>query len=139
VLQDRLGDNATVLTDPGVYVMSWNIVVTSEFARENQKKVERFLRAVSRANDFIRKRPVEARAILTKHMGLESTLYEKEWQDYRFTLELEQTLILNLEDQARWMVSGDITNARSVPDFLDFVHTDSLRLVVPDAIRIAGK
>jgi NitT/TauT family transport system substrate-binding protein len=139
VLLDRLGDNATVLTDPGFYVMSWNIVVTPEFARDNQKKVERFLRAVSRANDFIRKRPVEARAILTKHMGLESTLYEKEWQDYRFTLALEQGLILDLEDQARWMANGGITNAGSVPNFLDFIYAGSLRLVLPEAVRIAGK
>jgi NitT/TauT family transport system substrate-binding protein len=138
VLRDRLGSNALVLDDPSIYTMTWNLVTTPPFIRNSPGRIEKFLRAIVRANRFIAEEPAAARTISSKHIGPESHL-DGEWQDYAFTAELNQSLLLNLEDEARWMIERDAGGDRSVPNFLNFIDTDALKTIRPQAVRIAGK
>jgi NitT/TauT family transport system substrate-binding protein len=119
--------------------MTWNAAVRRELAEKNPEGVRKFLRAILRADSFIREHPGEARAITVNAMGAYSALYEKEWQDFSFSAGLDQGLILNLEDQARWMIKREAGVARRTPNFLEFVHADGLKAVRPEAVRIAGK
>jgi len=138
-LQDKLGGNAVVMEGPGIYTMTWNAVATKEFIEKRPETVKRFLNAILRANSFIKDHPAEARAISVRHIGTDSPLYEKEWKNYDFTAELDQSLILNLEDQARWMVSTDSDSARKIHDFTGHVYTDGLKAIRPGAVRVVGK
>ena len=38
-----------------------------------------------------------------------------------------------MEDQARWMIENGSTPAKSVPDFLDYIHEYGLEGVKPSA------
>jgi NitT/TauT family transport system substrate-binding protein len=64
---------------------------------------------------------------------------EAVWSQYSFSLSLDQTLVVVLEDEARWIISNGLTDERSVPNFLNSIYADGLRTVKPDALRIAGK
>lgn len=140
VLLEKLGTNAIVLTDPALYQQTFNIVTAQDFARKNGESLERFLRGVQRANNFIRTRPNEALAIMSKYIGIDSTIYRKEWSDYSFTTLLHQGLLLNLEDQARWMIEqDDATTSRSTPNILGFIDANPLKRVEPQAVGIIGK
>ncbi len=138
VLRDKLGSNALVLDDPGIYTMTWNVSVAQDFARENPDCITKFLRAILRANDFIRQNSEAARAISEQYFDAKSPLYQKEWPDYRFTAALDQSLVLNLEEQARWMINSG-GGAQTMPNFLDYIYADGLREVRPQAVQIAGK
>jgi NitT/TauT family transport system substrate-binding protein len=61
------------------------------------------------------------------------------WALYDFNIVLDQSLILNLEDQARWMMKQEVGDTTTAPNFLDFMYTDGLKKVQPNAVRIAGK
>jgi ABC-type nitrate/sulfonate/bicarbonate transport system substrate-binding protein len=138
VLRDRLGSNAVILDQPNIYIMTWNITVTQQFAKNSPERIKKFLRSIVRSNRFIREHPGEARKISVKHIGTDNPLYEREWPDYDFAAKLGQSLILNLEDQARWMINEEIGSARRPPDFLDYIYTDALEAVQPGAVTIAG-
>jgi hypothetical protein len=43
---------------------------------------------------------------------------------------LDQTLLMTLEDEARWMIS-ESGAAREVPDFLQFIDATALRQIRP--------
>jgi NitT/TauT family transport system substrate-binding protein len=139
VLLERLGSNALVLDQPNIYIMTWNIAVTQRFAKNSPERIKKFLRAIVRANRFIKEHPDEARTISAKHIGTDSPLYEREWSDYDFAAKLGQSLILNLEDQARWMINEEVGSDRKFPDFMDFIYTDILKAVRPGAVTIAGR
>ncbi|MDD2672240.1 MAG: NrtA/SsuA/CpmA family ABC transporter substrate-binding protein [Syntrophales bacterium] len=138
-LRDRLGARALVLSDPGIYRGTWNVVSTQDYVKKKPECVARFLRALLKANRFIEKHPDETQAISAKYIGMESHLYAKEWKNYRFALMLDQTLILNLEDQARWMIKREAGSARKMPNFLDYIYIDGLKSVQPAAVTIPGK
>lgn len=138
VARDDLGENAVVLEDPSIYKMTWNFAATKEFAARHPDRISRVLRAIVRANGFIVKQPGETRAITSKNIGADSPLFEKEWEDYSFTAALDQSLLLNLEDQARWMIMKEPGSARRPPNFMDFIDTDGLKRVRPSAVSIPG-
>jgi NitT/TauT family transport system substrate-binding protein len=54
-------------------------------------------------------------------------------------LTLDQSLILAMEDEARWMISNNLTTEKTVPNFLDYIYAYGLKSVKPAAVTIAGK
>jgi NitT/TauT family transport system substrate-binding protein len=139
VLREKLGGEALMLQDSSIYTMTWVLATTRDFAGKNPERVKKFLRGVVRANRFISEQPAEARGITSKHIGMESHLLEREWKNYNFTAVLDQSLLVNLEDQARWMIKKEPANTRKTPNMLDFTSAEALRAVQPEAVRIIGK
>jgi len=137
--RDKLGDNGVVIEDPSIYKMTWNIMSTKEVAGANPERIRRVLRAIVRANEFIIKHPGEARAVTSKNIGTNSPFFEKEWADYTFIAELDQSLLLNLEDQARWMIKQGVGDDRGTPNLMDFIYTDGLEAVQPEALGFVNK
>jgi NitT/TauT family transport system substrate-binding protein len=58
------------------------------------------------------------------------------WQQNQFTLSLDQSLVLAMEDEARWMIKNNLTTERQVPNFLDYIHEDGLKAVKPELVNI---
>ena len=61
------------------------------------------------------------------------------WGDFQFKLFLDQPMLVSLEDEARWAMVNRLTDTMKVPDYLDYLYTDALKAVKPDAVTIAGK
>lgn len=140
MLREKLGSDAVILEDPSIYRMTWNVVAAREFIRNHPEHVEKLLRAIVRANEFIATNPAETRVISSRHIGADSDLFENEWKNYHFTAVLDQSFILNLEDQARWMFKKqDNTPSTNVPNFVDFMYGNGLKAVEPGAVNIPGK
>ena len=58
------------------------------------------------------------------------------WQQNQFSLTLDQSLVLAMEDEARWMIANNLTNATAVPDFRQYIYTDGLESVRPGSVNI---
>ena len=66
----------------------------------------------------------------------DSDAYVQEvWSENQFTLTLDQSLILAMEDQTRWMVRNNLT-VSPVPNFLNYVYLDGLETVDPGSVNI---
>ena len=48
---------------------------------------------------------------------------------YQFFLPLDQSVILAMKDEARWMIKNNLTTEKQVPDFLDYIYEDGLKAV----------
>jgi len=136
VLRDRLGSNALVLHEPGIYTMTWNLVAARDFVRTHPRRIVKFLRAVVKANAFIAEKPEAAMAIASRNIGAQGALFQREWKDFHFAVALEQSLVVNLEDQARWMKKKRPGMGSTAPDFMPLIHTGGLKAVRPEAVGI---
>lgn len=130
--EDTLGDNATVLANPRLYTTTWNVTVRGETTRADRETMVRFLRAIARAKDFIESNPSEAQRITSRGTGIPAAALRRTWAANRWTLSLDQTLILTLEDEARWMTGG----SGDIPDFLRHIDTAPLKQVRPEGVTI---
>jgi NitT/TauT family transport system substrate-binding protein len=115
--------------------MTWNIAARREFA-EDHERIKKFLRAVIRANDIREHRRKHGHN--SGKIGAKGALYEKNGRTIRFPRP-GQSLILNLEDQSRWMIKREAGAVRETPNFMDFIFIEGLKAVSPKEVRISGK
>ena len=134
--QKKLGDHAITFRDKDVYRYTFNVVATQEFIHNNPDKVKKMLGALVKSEDFVRENTVKAQKNVADFSGIETGMVRDIWTDASFVVKLDQALILALEDESQWAINGGLTNARSVPNYLDFIYLDGLKAVKPGAVRI---
>jgi NitT/TauT family transport system substrate-binding protein len=134
--QKRLGERGIVFQDENIYTSTFNVVATREFTGRNPEKVKKLLRALVRAEEFVRNNPVEAQKIVADFSGVDVEIVRGIWADTNFSVTLNQSLLLALEDESQWAIMNSLTSATRVPNYLDFIYLDGLHAVKPDAVRI---
>ncbi len=79
---------------------------------------------------------LEAKEIIAKRVNLDLEYIESVWSDFHFVVDLTQSMVITMEDQARWMMKNNLTDKTEVPNYLDIIYLDALEEVKPEAIRI---
>ncbi len=137
-VRDQLGANAffeSAQSGQPLYALA---VSTNEWLKNQPVIVVKLLKSLSQAEEFLVNHPAEARKIIEKQLNFDEAYLDAVWPQYKFSLSLDQPLILDMEDEARWMISNNMTAGKNVPDSLDYINADALKLIKPDA-TIAGK
>lgn len=134
--QKKLGNRVITFHDKDIYRYTFNVVATQDFIRKNPFKVRKMLRALVRAEEYVRGNPAETQKIVAEFTGLDIGIVRDIWADASFTATLDQSLILALEDESRWAINSRLTTARKIPNYLDFIYFDGLKSVKPEAIKI---
>lgn len=132
----QLGSDGTIFYDREIYTEMFNIAARQDFVQKNPETVKRFLRALIKAENFVAQNPDEAQAIMSSATKIDKSLIHEVWNDFNYHVVLDQALLITLEDETRWAMKAKLTDQAIMPDFLSFVHLDSLRAVKPDAIKM---
>ncbi|MDP6357075.1 MAG: NrtA/SsuA/CpmA family ABC transporter substrate-binding protein [Planctomycetota bacterium] len=130
------GENAVRLPSSEVYKETFNFLAMKDFTRENPEALKRFLRAISRAITFIRKNKEEAQSLVAQRLKLDMKVMTVLWDDFVFDISLEQSLLVTLEDEARWAIKSKLTERTEVPNYLEFVHIDALKAIRPETVTV---
>ncbi len=135
-MRRQMGDKATLMRLQANQPSFGLAIARNDWLAGNRALLERSLKAVLDAEEYLINRPAEARAIVQKRMNYDDAYMESIWSDNQFSLSLHQSLVATLEDQARWMIGNNLAPGKQVPDFLDYIHLDALKEVRPEAVRI---
>jgi len=135
-VRDSLGGDAAFFSVQGNQPAYTLAISNNEWIDNNPVLVERFLTALSQAEEFVGENPSEAGAIIQKRLELDATYMESLWAQNNYALSLDQSLIVAMEDEARWMIRNELTTATVVPDFGDYIHVEGLEAVSPGAVNI---
>ena len=131
-----LAQNAIRLPTSEIYRETFNFVARKQFAEDHPDAIRRFLAAVDRATTFIGNYPQAAQAIVAQRLGLHTEALTELWDDFVFELSLHQSLLMTLEDEARWAIENRLTDETQVPNFLDLLHLDAMVEVKPEGVTI---
>ena len=135
--QSKLGDNAIILPSENIYTATWLIIVMKDYAEKNPEILGKFLRAIVKAENFVAENREEAISIHSEESGVDREIISALWGDCIFDLSLDQALLTNLEDEARWAIKYGLTDKTEVPNYLDYIYFDALEEVKPGAVTIA--
>jgi NitT/TauT family transport system substrate-binding protein len=135
-IQDRLGANAVIWSVQSSQPLYAQAISTDEWITEHPELCSRFLRSLLQAEEFAINYPAEVKAIVKNQMNLTDAYIETVWTQNQFSLSLDQSLILAMEDESRWLISNNLTDATSVPNFLDYVYVDGLETVKPNSVNV---
>jgi len=131
-----LGKNAIRLPSSEVYRETFNLVAASTFAKDHPEALRSFLRAIDKATEFIRHNKEESQIIVSKRLKLDKGMISAVWDDFVFEISLDQSLLITLEDEARWAIQNKLTDKIKIPDFLDLIYPHALQDVKPEAVTI---
>jgi ABC-type nitrate/sulfonate/bicarbonate transport system substrate-binding protein len=114
-------------------------VARKDFLKDHPETAKRFLRAIEKSEAFILKNKDEAIEIVSKRLKTEAGGVKATWDDLIFRLSMDQSILVSLEDHARWATMNRLTKGEKIPNYLDYINTDALKEVKPEAVSIAGR
>ena len=135
-IQERLGTNAVLWpTQNGqnsYYVMSCR----SDWAAGHPVQINRFLKSLAQAEDYMINHPNEAKAIIQKRLNYTDAYMAKIWPKNEFSFSLDQSLVVAMEDEGRWMIANNLTTAKTIPDIRDHIYIKGLEEVKPESVNV---
>jgi NitT/TauT family transport system substrate-binding protein len=102
----------------------------------NNSTINQFLKAIDQAENYLQSNPIEAKNIIVNQLNYTKEYVDSVWPDHQFTLSLDQSLILIMEDEARWLITNNLTNATSVPNFQNYIYSNGLADVKPGSLTL---
>jgi NitT/TauT family transport system substrate-binding protein len=131
-----IGENGIEFHAESAFMANFNLVGRTDWVKANPDVVQRLLRAILRSKRFADEHPQEAAKILVETLKIDPSAIDAIGTNYRFVVQLDQSLLVTLEDQARWAIENKMTAQTVVPNFLSTIAVDALLAVKPDAVTI---
>ncbi len=113
-------------------------ICSKDWAATHPDLIIRFLKSLIQAQDFNLNHPNQAKDIVAKNLNYTSEYINSVWSDYLYSVTLDQSFILLMQDESRWLIDNNLTSVTSVPIFLNYVYVDGLKSVSPESVNIIG-
>ncbi len=95
---------------------------------------ERLLRALVRAEEYVRKYPDKAFELSVKALGIDAEQNRPLWYPDVYGVRLDQSIIRDMENMARWQIDSGSAGSESMPDVLSLFDFRPLERI--DAKRV---
>lgn len=135
-LQTQLGGNGTTFVAGDIYRVALNVAGTQTYVASHAQTLQKVLRALIRGARLCEDHSDEARELVAAALKIDAAGLKALWPDYRFGVTLDQSLLLELEDETRWAVRNRLTNRTDMPNYLNYVDLDVLQAVAPAAVTV---
>jgi NitT/TauT family transport system substrate-binding protein len=132
----KFGKEVALFFDETIYVETFLVTGKKAFVSAHPETVKKLLRALVKAEDFARKNPAVSIDIVVEGIKADKEALKDYWQAYQFVVNLDQSLLLNLESQGRWAIRNRLSDRKEIPNFLDLFSLDALKAVKPDAVTV---
>ena len=132
----KYGKEVTLFFDETIYVEAYLVTGKKTFVTAHPETVKKILRALIKAEDFVRKNQAESIDIVVEDTKADKEALKDYWPVYQFVVNLDQSLLVNLENQARWAIRNRFVDRKEIPNFLEHLYLDGLKAVKPDAVTI---
>jgi ABC-type nitrate/sulfonate/bicarbonate transport system substrate-binding protein len=134
--ESALGENAASFAEPDAYTVTHVIVAREDFLKARRSAVEKLVRALLRAEAFNRSAPDQALALVAQRQKIDAKVLQTGWHDLDFKVDLLQSQLITLEDEARWAVARGYAPGGRVPNFLPHLYLDALMAVKPERVTV---
>ena len=135
-IEQQLADEATLLLVQSNQMAYSLAVARNDWLANHKGVINRSLKAILQAEQYVIYHPAEAKAIIQKRMKYDDAFMSSVWSKNEFSLSLDQSLVAAMEDEARWMINNNLTSEKKVPDFVNYIYLDGLMEVKPNAVHI---
>ena len=133
-MRQKLGENAVVWPVNLGQHAQFSLVCNEVTLQEHPEIIEGVLLSVLEAETYVSSHPEGAKKVAQKLTGFDDQYLEQDWHNYRFSVGLSQSLITSMEDETRWRIRNNLTDAADVPDFSKYMAPDILYRLKPSAV-----
>jgi ABC-type nitrate/sulfonate/bicarbonate transport system substrate-binding protein len=134
--KELLGDKIIIFELPGLYVQTELMVSNKTFAEQNPVIIEKLLKSLIRSENYAKKHRQDAIETVAAALNVDSSIYEKQWNELDLRIRLDQHLLTLLESQSQWAIKHNIVPGREIPNFLKYLSMDEMIRIRPEAVTI---
>ncbi len=124
-IQERSGSNIIIWPAQNSQNTYWVISCRGDWAASHPDPINRLLESLAQAEEFAINHPEEAKTIVQKRLNLSDEYISTVWSDHQFSLTLDQSLLMAMNDEGRWMIKNNLTTEKTLPYFRDYIYTGS--------------
>jgi NitT/TauT family transport system substrate-binding protein len=135
-IKKKLGDKLVIWPAQSGQPLYKNVTASNVWLAQHPDLVKRVLRSLAQAESFMVFHPDQAKTIVRKRLQYKDEYIASVWPSNQSFLSLDQSLIVAMEDEARWMIKNNLTSGKTVPDFTNYIYLDGLKAVKPEAVNI---
>lgn len=135
-LKTQLGEKAVSWPTQSGQEFYYLLISRDEWIRKHPGTVTRLLKAMVQAEEFMRTNTDEAQGIVGRLFGYKPEYVRYIWTKNNFTVQLPQSLIMSMEEGARWRIRNRLTKVTTMPNYLNYIYFDGLSAVKPEALTI---
>lgn len=128
-------DNLSLMISPTPFRKDFFFTSLKTYAEEHGESLERFLEALIEAEEFILSNPDESQLIIAQRLKTDPQLIKNIWDTFTFEISLEQSIMVNLEDEALWADKLS-KEKKNIPDYLDYIDIKPLTKVKPHGVNL---
>jgi NitT/TauT family transport system substrate-binding protein len=135
-IKQQMGNGVIIWSVQSGQMAYWSVVSTPRWVNKHPDLVRQFLNPLAQAEVYVSLHPKEAKTIVQKRLKYDDAYMAAIWPEHEFSLSLDQSLILAMEDEARWMIKNNLIRERTIPDFTNYFYIDGLKAIKPEAVNI---
>lgn len=128
-----LGKRVHIFFEPDIYVFSWNVVASRRLL-DHPDTLENIIRALHVAERYVKENPEQAIEITSRYLRMSQNQARELWSNLHLETNLSQSLIVNLERQAKW--AADTTDPDQIPDFGKYIYSNAIKTIIPNRVTI---
>lgn len=134
--QHSLGAQAVVFAEPEVYTVTHVVIGRSQTIASRSGAMRKLLAALIKAERFAASQPDQSLAALAAWLQVDVGSLRPGWSALSLQVNLRQSQLLTIEDQARWAMSRGYASRSDMPNFLSHIHLDPLLAVQPERVSV---
>ena len=108
--------------------------VTQDFYDNNPETIEKLLRALNKATNYINEHPEDAAKIIAKRINIDEKECLRIMQENEYTMQYDQQFVDGANSMANFML--EMGNIKSVPKTDEYLDSTLLKKVVPDEVKL---
>ena len=136
-LIQSMGGNITVFAIQGEQPTVGLAYTTEYFTTQKPEVVRRYVASLLAAQTFLKEHDQEARQILARAMNYDIAYVNYLWPKIDFSLTLRQSLLIGMEDEARFLIQEHLADQTTAPNFRNYIYFDALKQLDPQAVTIS--
>ena len=135
-IEDYLGDRMIVWSVQSGQPSYNGLICTADWMVAHPDLIVRLLKSLVQAESYTLRQPKAAMGIITRKLNYSEAYEASVWANYQFSVSLDESLIIAMEDETRWMMSNNVAKKNPMPDFVDYIYEEALRKIRPEAVNI---
>ena len=135
-IQERLDGKIVLWPAQSSQSGYWVISCRSDWAASHPGQINKLLRSLDQAEEYTTNHPNEAKAIVQRKMNYTERYMATAWPNHQFSLTLDQSLLIAMNDEGRWIINNNLTTEKTLPYFRDYIYTKGLEEIKPESVNI---
>jgi len=129
-IEQGLGDDALSFPAQQDQPFYFVLTTTADYLKSHEQHLDRYFRALLKAQEWIVQNPAELKAYITQKMDLDPAYADLSVEMFHWRVDFSQALLVAMDAEKRWAMEIGVVASENPPDFTDQIAPDAVEKVV---------